>query len=404
MQIELVTIGDEILFGMTINSNAAFIGQKFLEKGYKVDRQTVLPNDAAILSSGLKEALARSELVITTGGLGPTCDDLTRKVVAQLFSSDFYYDDKVAQDLLRRFGEGLVSLKDQATLPKKAIPLLNPIGTAPGLVFTSDKNTLILLPGVPQELYTLFVEQVLPFVQKYFPLKTPFVQKRVNLYLLIESSVDPFLRILEKEYPHLQIGIYPHYGYLSVSFSGRSEEEIQPAVEALLKKFGEYHYTAMHGKLEEAVHATLIERKKTLALAESITGGKAAAQLTALAGVSEYFLGSLVVYSNDLKTSLLQVSKETLEKEGAVSRKCVEEMLAGLFKTTGADYGIAVTGIAGPTGATPTKPLGTIWAAVGAREETPAIETFIAKGSREKVLAYTTNRLFANLLAYFRHS
>jgi nicotinamide-nucleotide amidase len=400
MQIELVTIGGEILSGMTVNSNAAFIGQKFLEKGYRVNRQTVFPDDAKILHSGLQEALARSELVITTGGLGPTCDDLTRNVAAQLFSSDFCYDEMVAEDLLRRFGVGLVSLKDQATIPRKARALLNSVGTAPGLVFTSEKNTLILLPGVPEEMSVLFVGQVLPFVQKRFPLKEPFVQKKVDLYLLIESSVDPFLRILEKEHPNLQIGIYPNYGYLSVSFTGKSEKEIQPAVDALLKEFGAYHYTAPNGKLEEAVHATLIQRKKTLALAESITGGKAAAQLTALAGASEYFLGSLVVYSNALKVSLLHVLKETLEKEGAVSRKCAEEMLAGLFKVTDADYGIAVTGIAGPTGAAPGKPLGTVWVAMGARGKAPAIETFIANGPREKVLTYTTNRLFANLLAY----
>lgn len=402
MQIEVIAIGDEILSGMTVNSNAAYIGKRLMDAGYKVTRQTTLSDTPEVLKAGLKEALERSSIVITTGGLGPTCDDLTRGVAAELFDSPFHLDAKVAEDLSRRFGDSPISLEDQATIPSKAIPFLNTVGTAPGLAFTDEKHSLLLLPGVPTEMRAMFDVSILPYIEAKHPLKKKFFQKWLNFSLLTESQVDPVLRELEKEFPEVCFGIYPAYGTISISLTSFHEEMLEMPADRIFAAFKERAFFSPSREIDEAVHLEMQNRKKTLALAESITGGSMAAHLTAHAGASHYFLGSIVAYSNELKTSLLGVSHATLEKEGAVSRGAALEMLEGVFRLTNADYAIAVTGIAGPTGATPGKPVGTVWGAVGARGKDPFVETFHRRGQRDTVIIYSMRRLFANLLTYMR--
>lgn len=397
MYAEVVAIGDEVLRGSIVNSNAAFISRALLGIGWSVNRHTALSDHSEELKINLQEALERSSIVIATGGLGPTFDDVTRQAAAALFSSDFHYDEEVASDLSRRFGPNLTSLKDQATLPVKAKVLLNRVGTAPGLVFHQDKQTLILMPGVPLEMQAMCEEQVIPFLLETFPNQGKFYQEVVSICLLPESSIDPLLRELKATDPHVQIGIYPSHGLLSVSFTADKQERIAPLKERLVAQFKTYVYPSVSGKIEEAVHAECKKRKKTLAFAESCTGGMIAEKITTLPGASDFFLGSLVAYSNQLKTSLLSVSEDTLKKYGAVSKETVKEMLEGLFKVTHADFGIAVSGIAGPAGGSPEKPIGTIWAAIGEKGRDPDIFTFRAKGNRQAIILYTTQYLLAAL-------
>ncbi|MES2345877.1 MAG: CinA family nicotinamide mononucleotide deamidase-related protein [Chlamydiota bacterium] len=404
MDIEIVAIGDEILAGAVVNTNAAFIGSRLLEVGYKVARQATFSDDPEAIKQNLKEAMGRSALVIATGGLGPTCDDLTRDVACALFSSEMHLDERIAQDLKNRFGSLPISLENQATVPVKAKVLMNTIGTAPGLVFEEKGSTLILLPGVPQEMRTMLERDVLPYILKYHPLKEKTVQKKLSFSLLTEGQVDPFLRILEKDHPEVQFGIYPGYGILTVACTSKKETEIEKAITALYTHFQDHYVASPSGKLEEAVALLLTDKKKTLALAESMTGGLMAAQLTAMAGASDYLIGSCVVYSNAMKTVVLHVSEKTLKDHGAVSEEVVREMLQGLLKVTDADYGIAVTGIAGPSGAVINKPIGTVWGAVGARGKEPFVEQFLARGTREMILLYACRRLFANLLTYCKNS
>jgi nicotinamide-nucleotide amidase len=400
MEIEVVAIGDEVLTGAVVNTNAAFIGERLLEAGYKVARHATLSDHPDAIKQGLKEAMGRSSLVITTGGLGPTCDDITRNAACALFSSETYFDETIAEDLKKRFGSLPISLEDQATVPVKAKAFMNTVGTAPGLVFEENGSTLILLPGVPYEMHEMFIKNVVPYLLEKHPPREKIFQKRVSFSVLTEGQVDPFLRVLEKEHPDVQCGIYPGYGILNVAFTSKRESEVVRAVAKVCDKFQEHYFVSPSGKLEEAVALFLTEKKKTLALAESITGGAMAAQLTAIPGASEYFLGSCVVYSNALKIAILHVSEKTLQEHGAVSREVALEMLQGIFKTTDADYGIAVTGIAGPTGATPNKPIGTVWAALGERRKEPFVEQFTGRGTRETIILYTCRRLFANLLTY----
>lgn len=397
MHIELVAIGDELMRGITVNSNAAFLSRHLSEKGYAITRHTTLPDDPVFLKEGLQEVLKRSPIVITTGGLGPTCDDRTREIIARLFSSKFQYDETVAADLKKRFGEQLTSLEDQATIPEKAKPILNRLGTAPGLIFTEGQSTWICLPGVPQEMQEMFLHDVLPYLLKAHSPSTQKQSVQLHFSLLYENKVDPILRQLQVLYPQVEVGIYPGYGTLMVALLSTQPEQLQQFRLALEKTFAPYLYTSPSGKIEEAIHAWFVREKKTLALAESCTGGLMAAHLTALPGASDYFLGSFVTYSNAMKTHILGVPELTLRNTGAVSKETVAAMLEGIFKQSDADFGIAISGIAGPTGGTDKKPVGTMWAAIGERGKAPDIGTFIAKGNRETRILSTTNNLLGAL-------
>jgi len=406
MKIEVIAIGNEILSGFVINTNAAFLSEALLKEGWRVQRHTVLPDDEAILKSGLEISLNRSDIVICTGGLGPTCDDITRKIAADIFGSGFHFDEKVYEELNNRYGGALPSLKDQATVPDKAIVLRNPVGTAPGLIFKNEKSTLILLPGVPPEMKTLWAEGVLPYLRKVLPAEKRFFNKRLNIFDKPESTVDPILRQLQVECPNVEFGIYPGQKLLGVHMSTQctDAEEAHKILEKpyklLFEMFGENAFDAASGKIEEAIHNFFISKKLTLSLAESCSGGTVSSKLTKIAGASQYFLGSLVVYSNELKSQLLNVPKSLIEAKGAVSEEVVEAMLSGLLAKINSDYGAAVTGIAGPSGGTPEKPVGTIWCAVGKKGVKPHIWKFRGFGSREMVIERSANILLSGLLKY----
>lgn len=393
---EVVSIGDEVLRGSIVNTNSAFISKELLKIGIKVSRQTVLSDEPVLLKEGLAECYDRADLVLCTGGLGPTLDDITREVVADLFGCEFYFDEKVAEDLRKRYGDLAISLDNQATLPKGAHVLKNRVGTAPGLAFSSDQKKMILLPGVPREMQHILLEEVIPYLQKHYAKKDLLVSETLHLSLLSESSIDPLLRKIHTQYPDLEIGIYPCHGTVSLSFLSPRQEEVRQSVQRVQQEFEEYLFLSPSGKIEEAVHAWMIENKKTLAFAESCTGGSLASAITALPGASDYFLGSLVTYSNALKMNVLSVPESILKEKGAVSAETVLSMVEGLLKVTGADYGIAVSGIAGPTGATPGKPIGTIWAAIAERGSPPEVGSFLSFGNRNAIIFSTVNKLLAS--------
>lgn len=398
MIIELISIGDELLKGNTLNTNATFLSRQLSQNGYLISQQTTLSDQSEWLKTGLKEALHRSDLVIATGGLGPTLDDRTRAVAAELFLSPFQFDQMVADDIKQRFGKALVSLEDQATIPSKAIPLLNRLGTAPGLFFKEEEQALILLPGVPKEMESMFLEHVLPLLQKEWPLKDRKKQSTQLFFCLVyESVLDPHLRELSKRYPAVEVGIYPDHGTLQVVLQSSDQGQCDAFENELNRRFFQYRYHSLSGKLEEAIQNWFIQHKSTLALAESCTGGMLSMLMTSLSGSSKYFLGSFVTYSDRLKQQLLGVSKETIDVHGAVSEETVREMLAGVFEKTSADFAIAVSGIAGPTGGTEGKPVGTIYAAIGQRGKPPDVGTFKAFGNRKMIILLTSQWLLGAL-------
>ena len=397
MNIELIAIGNEILSGRVVNTNVAFLSEQIALNGWNVQRHITLPDDPKKIEQGIKESIERAAIIIVTGGLGPTCDDLTRNAMASIFNSDFYYDENVAQDLIKRYGKNLLSLEDQATIPSKAVPILNKFGTAPGLIFKNKKSTLFALPGVPHEMEQMFINDVLPYLYKLFDKIEKVHTRKLHICLNSESSVDPTLRNLQERYPELDIGIYPSYGILTVVFRSKNLKILESAQHILKEEFDTYVFESSSGLIEEAVHQAMGAKGKKLALAESCTGGSIAARLTSLPGSSDYFLGSVVVYSNEFKHNFLHVSKNTLLEHGGVSRQTVSEMLVGLFKNTTADYGVAVSGIAGPSGGTLEKPIGTIWAAIGERGKEPDVSTFTIKGSRKTIITVASVRLLSFL-------
>ena len=333
MHIEIASIGDELLLGVTVNANAAWISRELAQRGLFVKRHSVLPDDKRAIRKGIEEALARAELVIATGGLGPTIDDLTRDSLEGLFS-------------------------------EKPTALKNSVGSAPGAFYFSNGKGVVLLPGPPREMERMFADQALPAIEKFFPLKKQSIHA-FSLCLFKESEIDPYLADLKRSHPEIECGLYPARGTLQIVL--RSEKSLDALGREFEAKFPTFVFPDR--TIEEAVHRELTRRKKTLGLAESCTGGAIAARLSAVPGASLFLLGSIVAYSNGWKERFLKVDPKTLEAKGAVSPEIVGEMIEGIFSETEADYAIAVSGIAGPSGGTREKPVGTIYIGVGKRGE-----------------------------------
>ncbi len=430
MHIEIVAIGDELVNGRVINSNAAFISRRLFLAGYPTDRQVVFGDDQIL--KDLRASFKSADVVIVTGGLGPTLDDKTKKAAASLFKIPLVLDQKWKKELVKR---GLKNpfLENQASVPKGSLVLPNDLGTAPGLILKKNQQLLILLPGVPGEMQVIFDEWVLPFLKKAFPLKQKLLTEEVNLGPLQEIEVAPFLEEMAKKEKELarkninrkgykreteekvQIGIYPHFATLKIIFtlkspiSQKASSKAKARLGALKKKletmFAPYVFapslssssSSHHAILAASLRDFLIKKKKTLAVAESCTGGALTATLTAEAGASKYFLGGLVTYNNNLKTSLLKVKPATLKKHGAVSSETVSEMLKGIFKVTEADFGIAISGVAGPSGGTSQKPVGTVFFAIGQRGKKAEIIQLNFPPKRSEVINFATSFALSRL-------
>lgn len=367
MRIALLSIGSELLKGQTLNTNATFLSRELTEAGYTCTIATTVHDSPQEIKEGIAYALSQADIVIGTGGLGPTLDDLTESVAKELFSGG------------------------EKTLP-------NTIGTASGLLFQEKDKWLILLPGVPQEMQPMFFAEVLPLLKKTFPAKV--TQKHtLRFCLLSENMVDPLLRDLQKKHPQLSIGIYPSYEGLSLSVSG--DTGIPAFTKEVLDKFGTYYYPKQ--TLVESLIAICREKRVKLAFAESCTGGHLASMMTSTPGASDIFLGSVVAYSNSMKQALLDVKKQTLLERGAVSPETVLEMLEGLFEYTDADFGVALSGIAGPSGATATKNIGTVYVALGEKNKRGKVEELHLPGDRAKVIALSCHFALSSLFRHFAY-
>jgi nicotinamide-nucleotide amidase len=365
MRVETVAIGNEVLEGLSVDTNGAFLGRELTERGYQVCRHTVLPDESEALFQGLKEALSRSTFVIATGGLGPTMDDLTKNVSLRLFRTSLQMDSNLYDEMKGRLGN-VASLPDQARVPQNAIMLRNRIGTASGFLFLSTEGSLMLLPGVPREMEQMFLEEALPLLAEHFPIAQKQQSAHIYLCQLSELMLDPILREIESAHPDAKIGIYPSLGSLQIRFSvARDFDRLDQWTKRIRNAFGTYLFEGP--SLQEVVQKALRSQGRTLALAESCTGGALSARLVSISNTSQYLLGSIVAYSNEWKEQFLGVKHQTLEQHGAVSVETAREMVAGLFKHSKADFAIAITGIAGPMGGSLEKPVGTIYIAIGER-------------------------------------
>lgn len=411
--LEVVAIGTELLLGETADGNGAWLGRRLAEAGVRVGRISIVGDDVGEIRDAVSAALARTGLAICTGGLGPTLDDVTRAAVASLFGRTLVVDDAwldVVRERFERRGLDMPEVnRTQAELPEGAKLLPNERGTAPGIIVEDDIGTVILLPGVPREMQGLTERFVIPYLRERSVARGARVTSRVvRTTGITESALAERVGDLADHVAPLTLAYLPTLAGEDVRITCWGEipePEVARAfgrAEAMLReRLGACVYGGEDDDLAAIVGAELRRRSLTLALAESCTGGLLAKRLTDAPGASEFLLAGAVVYADGSKTGLLGVRSETLQRFGAVSEAAVLEMANGARDAIGADVAVAITGIAGPGGATPDKPVGTVWTAIATAPRTQA-RLFRLAGSRAEIRERAAQAALAWLLHHLR--
>lgn len=400
MIVELVNTGSELLLGHVLNTHQQWLCRRLADLGCVVSRQVAVADEGDAIRAAVREALTRADLVITTGGLGPTSDDLTRELIAELLGRKLIEDPAVLAHIKQFFALRRRAMPErtrlQALVPEGASVLPNPNGTAPGLAMelrpnpfrpAENSSWLILLPGPPRELRPMFNDSVLPLLERLLPSDGLFVCRTVRTTGTGESLVQeriarPLAALVEAG---LEVGYCSRPGEVDVRLAGRgtgAKEIVHKAEAIVCERLGLHVFTTAEEELEGIIIHLLAGRKETLALAESCTGGCVAHRLTNVPGASAVLLAGLVTYSNEAKQKFLGVRPETLKQHGAVSEAVAREMAEGARQETGANYALAVTGIAGPSGGTPEKPVGTVFIGLAGPFET-VIERHLNPYDRE---------------------
>ena len=377
--VEIVAIGDELLSGATVDSNAARIARELEPIGLRVTHKATVRDTVAAIADAVRDGLGRSGVVITTGGLGPTKDDVTKSAVASVLGRPLQFREDLWEALQRRWsrrGKIPETNKTQAEVPVGAEVLPNPRGTAPGLAVDCELGICIMLPGPPHEMQHILTESVTPFLAaRADPAARKPFRRHLRTAGIAESAIGERVADQLEDLP-IEVAYLPEIDGNDVRLSAWAVDEsevgksLEEAVRRLHALLGLHIYAEGARDLAEVVGDLLLERGMTVAVAESCTGGLVAQRLSERPGASEYFWGSMVAYDNRAKVELLGVSEEALERHGAVSQETVLEMVDGASKRSGAAVAIAVTGIAGPTGGTEEKPVGTVWLAVRVLDRT----------------------------------
>ncbi len=399
--IAIISVGDELLFGEIDNTNASWIAERFVDNGCQVNEIVTVPDKIDVIASRLKRLQSEYKNIIITGGLGPTQDDITRDGVAQAFDKELVYHDKLADNINAFFEEIGKEVTEnnyrQAFLPQGAEPIINKEGTAPGFYLVIEGTTVFVLPGVPVEMKKMIDNFVLDKVCKSRR------QNGYNLTLNVAGIGEAALEDRIKEIINKSEGIVfrflPHGGEISIKLSlkpGFDVDNFAKVVAEIKDELGYYIFAEGDKSLAEVVSDLLRENNFSLALAESCTGGLIAKRLTDIPGASNFFKGGVVVYSNESKLRLLNLSEETLERDGAVSRSAADQMADKVRELFNADFGVSVTGIAGPGGGTEEKPVGlvysTIWSNTGKFQE-----KWNFSGARRKIRWYASQYILNKL-------
>lgn len=401
MVVELISVGTELLLGNIVNTNTRYLAEKCALLGLSMYHQVTVGDNHDRLAETIRAALDRSDVVILTGGLGPTEDDLTKEVCAEVMGFPLKEDAHTRNRMEEYFRNSIYKeIPDnnwkQAMVPEGALVLDNDNGTAPGLILEKDGKAAILLPGPPSELHPLFEKQVVPYLEKLQP--EVILSQMVKICGCGESQVEDKLLDLIDRQENPTIATYAKTGevHLRVTAKAKTQDQakkmIKPVVKEIKSRFGEAVYTTNENEtLEEAVVRLLEKYELTVTTAESCTGGLLAARLVNVPGVSEVFREGFVTYSNKAKRKRLDVSKSTLKKYGAVSEQTAKEMATGGVFATDADVCVAVTGIAGPDGGSEEKPVGLVYIACYLKDSV-VVEECHFKGNREKVREQTVVR------------
>ena len=402
MKAEIITIGDEILIGQITDTNSKWIAEELNKTGVSVYQITSIQDDKEHILKALEEAQSRVDIVIITGGLGPTKDDITKHTLAEYFDSELEINDAIVAHIKELFIKANYPFSElnrlQALVPTKCTPLQNNYGTAPGMWFDENDTVVISLPGVPNEMKGLMTDEVLPRIQKKYEL--PFIIHRtVMTYGMGESMVAEKIEYWEDALPpYIKLAYLPNYGKLRLRLSaiGTDKELLEQTLKIEIKKLHTFIGDIILGledgdSMEYTIGQLLINQNAKVATAESCTGGAIAKRLTSIPGASAYFVGSIIAYTEQVKISELGVLKETISNHSVVSLKVAEEMAIGIQKKYKTSYAISITGNAGPTTDNTDKTVGVVFIAIASPSGVYSKEFFFGK-PRQKVIERATNK------------
>ncbi len=407
MKLSIVVIGDELLLGRVTDTNSGFIARHFDALGWEIASFETVGDNKEAITSAITRAMEHSSLVITTGGLGPTKDDITKGVMTEIFGGEPVKNVEVLDNIINVFNLRGLTMNPltaaQAIVPSSCRVIQNRLGTAPIMVFERDECMLIAMPGVPFETEGMLVEAVIPEVMARFQPDTAISHRTVIVTGITESALAKHLEEFEMSLaPGFHLAYLPTPGFIRLRLDGTGSDAY--TVDSLTCKYAERLKQTLgnlmlydgDGTPAEIVIGGLRHNRLTMATAESCTGGNIAHKITEIAGCSDSYIGSVVSYSNEVKATLLGVSQDDLEQHGAVSREVVEQMAVGVCRATGADCSVATSGIAGPDGGTPEKPVGTVWTAVCIKGHTTS-RLLKLPGNRDRVIERATNEVLIDL-------
>lgn len=408
MNVEVIVIGDELLIGQVTDTNSGWIARELNHIGWEVTEITTVRDRSREITDALNSSFGRVDVVLMTGGLGPTKDDITKQTLCDYFGGKLVFDESVFANVEAIFRRRKLTMNDstrnQAYVPNMCTVIQNPVGTAPVMWFERNGKVLVSMPGVPTEMKTVMKEVVISRLREYFQDHSSILHRTCLVKDFTESRLSETLSDFEAQLPAcIKLAYLPTPGVIRLRLTARGDEEsyLQKIIDDEFFKLrtilGSHLFCGSDTTLAGALGSILAERGETLATAESCTGGNIAHEITRIAGSSVYFKGSVVAYSNEVKTRVLNVSSEILSGFGAVSRETVLQMVSGVQRLLSSDCAIATSGIAGPGGGSVEKPVGTVWIAVryGERSE---VECFCFEGDREQVIARATQSALLMLI------
>ncbi len=404
MKAEILTVGTEILLGDIVNTNSQFLAKELANLGIEVYYQGSIGDNEERLLKAFDESLKRSDLVITTGGLGPTKDDITKEVAAKYFKQELILNEPSLKQLKKYFKDRNLKLSQnnlkQIYFPKDAIILENLNGTAPGAILRKDNKTIIVMPGPPKEMKLMFEKSVRPYLEKLT--NTVLKSKTLRIFGMGESLVEDRLIDLIKNQSNPTIATYVGVGDVILRITAKAQNEnesnklIEPIESEIRNRLNKFVYGEDDTSIEDIVAKILVEKNLTISTAESCTGGMVSSSLINYPGISSVFMEGCVTYSNESKIIRLGVKKETLDKYGAVSEQTAKEMAIGIAKNFNTNIGLSTTGIAGPEGGTKDKPVGLVYMGIYINGNT-IVKKYEFKGSRQEIREKATKTLLNDL-------
>ena len=408
METAIITIGDELLIGQVVDTNSAWIGRILNENGFNVVYKTAVGDNKNNIISAIHAVKERAPLILVTGGLGPTKDDITLKTICQYYGCGLHFSEEVYRNIEQRFQRnGWVMnelTRNQAMVPDQCTVILNQAGTAPCTWFERDGHVLVSMPGVPSEMKWLMTNEIIPRLKKHFRRDLYVKHQTFHVTGYAESALAIRLADFENTLPSfVKLAYLPQLGIMRLRLSAyaQNENEAVETINNLQKQLKELLAGSIWEEgdknLEVIIGEKLRRLGQTIGTAESCTGGSIAALLTSVSGSSDYFVGSIVAYANSVKQNVLGVSESDLRRYGAVSQQVVQQMAKGAFRILGCDWAIATSGIAGPGGGTPDKPVGTIWIAVANKNEVVS-KNYRFNTIREQNIQRTVNMALLFLL------